>query len=451
MIAYRKHLLARNRGHTGEKITLQPPTPGDAKGKHTRTAGLSSCVRRLAMKFRFYSNKTMFSIKTIALVVLALVCVGIWDRFFYRTGCVRLGGDQPWLPSLSSPLLPPPHPSTFAVVINTYRRPERLRKTVRHYAETCGRRYGVGRVFVVWADQHIEPPTDDFFWGTGGPPLRALQGYNNGDDTATGSDANRVPVEVLKKHKNSLNVRFEPIPQLQTRAGTTSVFMVDDDVRVACPSLVEAFSVWRENPDTMVGFYPRLALPPIRKHDTNPYDAPAGHGDLLYHLWPKVYLAQKFNIILTKASFLHSRYLELYTSDDSFPREIKDYVDEHMNCEDIAMSVLVANYTNQYRTTSKDHTDGSTQNPSRPVLYVEGSVSDVGMFGGISSGPGHFATRTNCLNEITSIVRARGWGSPLERDFDLVENSCGQHSPGFWWQSAPSNSLEWLGLVNVLS
>ena len=435
----------------------------DSKQRHTI---ILSYLRKLTMRWRIFTVPTKVVLGTVALSILLLVFVGIWDRCFYRTSVYidGLGGSQPG----SSSFLSPPSPSSsFAVVINTYRRPERLKRAVRHYAEDCGRQYNVGQVFVVWADQSTEPPSDDFFWGTDHPPQPLRRGFGdnkNGtsttttiDATATISNENRVPVEVLQKSKDSLNARFEPIPQLES----TSVFMVDDDIKVACPSLLEAFSAWKQYPDTMVGFYPRLAVPAARqkRHASNgnnvlppqpPGQERGQEQELIYHLWPKVYLTQKFNVILTKASFLHSKYLELYTNDASFPKEIKDHVEKNKNCEDIAMSMLVANHTNYNYNGNNNNHHNHIEPTSRPIIYVEGSVSDVGLFGGISSGKSHFGTRTDCLNKLTQILHSRGWGSPLEEEFDLSENSWIQHSPGFWWQSAPSNPAEWMGLANFL-
>eukprot|EP00536_Pseudo-nitzschia_multiseries_P007252 jgi/Psemu1/195108/e_gw1.167.29.1 len=411
------------------------------------------------MRWRSVPKRTRVGLGTVALWILLIGFVGIWDRCFHGTG---LGGSKRQFPAASSSSSSSSSPSSFAVVINTFRRPERLKRAVQHYAETCGRRYSVGQVFVVWADQANEPPPDAFFWGNDDPPqpLRATPDRELSEPTktkTTGSDIdididnetnnNRVPVTVLKKDKDSLNARFEPIPQLRT----TSIFMVDDDIRVSCVSLHEAFSAWKEQPDAMVGFYPRLAVPSARQqqqqqqHDPANPSIPIPEPQFVYHLWPKIYWKQKFNIVLTKASFLHSKYLELYSNDDSFPKEIKDHVDKHKNCEDIAMSILVANYT-QYN----DHKNHK-QKTTSPVLYVAGSVSDAGLFGGISSGQGHFATRSDCLNRLTQIVRSRGFGSPLERDFALAENSWIRHSPGFWWQPSPSNPSEWLGLANLFS
>ena len=46
---------------------------------------------------------------------------------------------------------------------------------------------------------------------------------------------------------------------------------------------------------------------------------------------------------MTKAAFLDRRYLELYSGEEHRP--VREYVDRHRNCEDIAMSLLVFNAT----------------------------------------------------------------------------------------------------------
>lgn len=50
-------------------------------------------------------------------------------------------------------------------------------------------------------------------------------------------------------------------------------------------------------------------------------------------------------MVLTGAAFYHKYWNYVYTT--QMPSEIKDWVDEHMNCEDIAMNFLVANITNK--------------------------------------------------------------------------------------------------------
>jgi hypothetical protein len=174
---------------------------------------------------------------------------------------------------------------------------------------------------------------------------------------------------------------------------------------------------------------------------------------LIYHTWPVVYWRQKFNFVLTKASFLHSKYLSLYTNDETCPREIKDYVDRHMNCEDIAMSMLVANYTKYQSATllKKNQNSADATSFVAPPIYVEGKVSDLGLFGGISTGSGHMVTRSECLTQLTAIFQSKGWGSPFEQDFELRQNSYVHHAPGFWWQSNPSNVFEWFSFANILT
>ena len=299
--------------------------------------------------------------------------------------------------------------NSFAVVINTYKRPQMLREAVTHYADTCGRKFGVTQVFIVWAEQAVTPPeTTSLF-------------LNEND----ARNENRASVQVLRVSKDSLNSRFEPIQDLSSDA----IFMVDDDVQVSCPTLYTGFQAWKIFPESMVGYYPRLASSPRNGEK----------GEFVYHGWPTVFLQSSFNFVLTKASFLHKQYLDIYSDETKHPRQIKDYVDEHMNCEDVAMSLLVAN-----------HTRAKNGKASCPI-YVEGSVKDKGLFGGISTGSGHMATRSQCLTDLSGVYESRGWGTPLTHTESLTKHSWVHHYPDFWWQSRPSNFFEWFAFGNILS
>ena len=348
----------------------------------------------------------------VGFVLVQTILLILWDQMFYQVGLLEPATTT----RIAEQRLSVSNESSFAVAINTYRRPEMLKDAVKHYADTCGRSFGVAQVFVIWAEQnaHHIPDSNTFF----------------GDEQGGTRLENRAAVHVLQKAKDSLNSRFEPIPQLQS----TAVFMVDDDLRVHCTSLRQGFEAWKKRPDSMVGYYPRLASPPRGLTGA----ATSFSDEIVYHTWPVVFWKQSFNLVLTKASFLHSKYLELYTDDNQFPKAIKDHVDKNMNCEDIAMSMLVANYTN-YQT-------GGT--PAPPV-YVEGRVSDRGLIGGISSGSGHMATRSECLTVLTSILKAHGWPSPFDYQVPLRSNSWIRH--GFWWQYRPSNIFEWLALANTFT
>lgn len=283
------------------------------------------------------------------------------------------------------------HYHNFTVVINTYQRPAQLRSAVSHYATTCGPAYGVDHVYIVWSEEGVDPP----------------------QFAASSSPVTVQPV------RNSLNSRFLAIPGV-----TGAVFMVDDDIRVRCKSLQTAFTAWQAFPDSMVGFYPRLA---------SSATGSSAVGDYVYHCWPIVYWRQRMNMILTKACFLHARFLHLYSNVQ--PAAIRDHVDEHFNCEDVAMSMLVANVTRY-----------ENSRPARP-LYVEGSVRDRGLFNGISSGSGHMDERSECLNAMTRVYRDHGWPAPMEQTFTLREATWIRHIVG--WQTRPSNVFEWFGLANV--
>ena len=142
-------------------------------------------------------------------------------------------------------------------VLNTFKRPDMLRRAVEHYTQ-CD---VVDAVRVVWTEGGTPPATDG--WRIGG---------------AAGVDgAPRVQFDVLP---DSLNSRFTPLPALRTRA----IFAVDDDVeararwawmwreprcsnpdvsdlplpQASCDDLALALEAWRNAERTLVGFYPRL-------------------------------------------------------------------------------------------------------------------------------------------------------------------------------------------------
>jgi hypothetical protein len=385
--------------------------------KHKTSNVLAGCIGRLKYQWSLLSPTSKVASVAVLVYFLQHVLLGIWDQRFHQIGGAAAAA------SFES------KEQSFAVVINTYKRPDRLREAVQHYANTCGRRAGVSQVFIVWCEPGATVPDPQSFFDDNNNNNNIRSSSFNQQQTNT---KNRAQVQILQK-ANSLNSRFEPIDALQS----TSVFMVDDDVRVSCPTLLLAFDAWKAHPDTMVGYYPRLASPPLKR--ITPDTTTTTTTELVYHPWPIVFWRHSFNFVLTKASFLHSKYLDLYTH--QYIQSIKDHVDQHMNCEDIAMSMLVANYT-------KSRSPRGT--PDSPI-YVEGSVIDRGIIGGISSGTGHMSTRSECLTKLTAIFKDHGWGSPLEYQVPLGENSWIQHAPGFWWQYRPSSFFEWLAFANTFT
>jgi Glycosyl transferase family 64 domain len=329
-------------------------------------------------------------------ILLLLSLTGVIDLLFSRYG------NKQWMDATSALSV---HSSGFVVVINTYKRPSQLADAVRHYADVCGLSSGVEQVYIVWAEEGAIPPTSESFFSSS---VRAQYSVN------------RAEVSFLFV-KNSLNSRFLPIPGVADKA----VFMVDDDIRVSCPSLRQGFSAWKTHPFSMVGYYPRLAAQSSRGDGTQ----------FVYQSWPVVFWRNRMNFVLTKACFLHSRYMTMYSDPDFHPSEVLQYVDKYFNCEDVAMSLLVANAT-------------SSSDSQRPI-YVEGRVSDKGLFNGISTGTGHMTRRSDCLTDLTAIYKEKGWGVPLNSAFSLRGSSWLLHAPGFWWQSRPSNIFEWFAVENI--
>lgn len=317
----------------------------------------------------------------------------------------------------------------FSVVINTYKRPEMLKKSIIHYAGNCGLKFGIEKVFIIWSEMNTEPPS-----------LEEMYSDNSGGKFSK----NLVSISFVRVPKDSLNSRFLPIQELENSA----LFMVDDDVLVNCRDLNQGFVAWKYHPRAMVGYYPRLVT-------STRVAKPQAFTVYGYNAWPFVFFKSKFNLILTKASFLHRDYLRLYSDSSLHPKEILDYVDQHNNCEDIAMAMLVANQTKTNIDTyfteelNSDLRFLSRENKllfcSECPVYIQGSVKDTGIFNGISSKSGHMLKRDNCVNHLTKIYEDYGWHFPF-KDLSLEQNSWVHHFPGFWWQQSPSNFFEWFAL-----
>jgi glucuronyl/N-acetylglucosaminyl transferase EXT2 len=172
-----------------------------------------------------------------------------------------------------------------------------------------------------------------------------------------------------------------------------------------------------------------------------------------------LYLHSSFNIILTKAGFLHKDYLDIYSDTTQHPPEIHQHVKKVKNCEDIAMSFLIANRTRSeaLKELSEIRRQANVYSYcSHCPVYVEGDVSDMGLFKGISTQSkggwhkisGHMGERNKCIDVLAQIYKNHGWEYPLF-DLPLVDHSWTHHFPGFWWQQHPSNFFEWLSFGNT--
>lgn len=218
--------------------------------------------------------------------------------------------------------------------MNTWRRNDLLKISVEHLA-TCD---CVGQIQVVWSDQENDPPGLEFF-----------------------EEAARDKIRFEIHDTNSLSHRFNMTLPMET----DGVFSTDDDLHISCADLKFGFESWQSSQKTMVGFTPRMVtLDPKTERFS-------------YRSWRVVRWNGVYNVILTKCCFLHQEHLRTYM--ENMSEKVLAYIDQQRNCEDIAMSVVVAKY---YKT---------------PPLWVKGRVKEIGG-DGISAKYDHFEARSACVD-----------------------------------------------------
>lgn len=229
------------------------------------------------------------------------------------------------------------HPrEQFTIVMLTYEREQVL-------LNSLSRLYGLpylNKVIVVWNSP--KPPSEDLRW----PDIK-------------------VPIQVIRAERNSLNNRFLPYSEIETEA----VLSVDDDAHLRHDEIVFGFRVWRDERDRVVGF-------PGRYHawDLN-------YGGWLYNS----NYSCELSMVLTGAAFFHKYYANMYSH--VMPQAIRDKVDEYMNCEDIAMNFLVSHITRKppVKVTSR----WTFRCPGCPVS--------------LSEDDSHFTERHSCINFFTQV------------------------------------------------
>uniref|UniRef100_A0A5B7BCA8 Glycosyl transferase 64 domain-containing protein n=1 Tax=Davidia involucrata TaxID=16924 RepID=A0A5B7BCA8_DAVIN len=277
------------------------------------------------------------------LLSLCFLCLVFWFTS-------RLGSWMGWNPHYPSSVSSPSR-GGYTVLINTWKRNSLLKQSVAHYA-SCSM---TDAIHVVWSE------TD--------PPSNRLKASLKEVVFKKSLTAHKPNFRFDLNKEDNLNNRFKPIEDLRTDA----IFSVDDDVIVPCSTLDFAFTVWQSAPLTMVGFVPRMHWLDGVKNGIMYYK---------YGGWWSVWWMGTYSMVLSKAAFFHRKYLDLYTS--NMPSSIRDYVTRERNCEDIAMSLLVANATDA------------------PPIWVKGKIYEIGS-SGISSLKGHSNRRNKCLNEFISL------------------------------------------------
>ncbi|KAL5217772.1 hypothetical protein ABZP36_018456 [Zizania latifolia] len=146
--------------------------------------------------------------------------------------------------------------------------------------------------------------------------------WNKGQPPAQGELKSVVPVRIRVEDRNSLNNRFNIDSEIKTRA----VMELDDDIMMACDDLERGFKVWREHPDSIIGYYPRLAEGSPLEYRNERYARQQGG----------------YNMVLTGAAFMdHGLAFKRYWSKEA---EVgRQIVDSFFNCEDVLLNFLFAN------------------------------------------------------------------------------------------------------------
>ncbi|KAI9482863.1 MAG: nucleotide-diphospho-sugar transferase [Benjaminiella poitrasii] len=107
----------------------------------------------------------------------------------------------------------------------------------------------------------------------------------------------------------TINNKFNPIQGITT----DSVFIMDNNAVVSIEDIEFGYQVWKKNMDAIVGFSPVMI-------DSNHY-----------------------NMLESNSVFMKSDYLYAYTC--LLPQEVHHYVDQHPQCVDTAINMLVSGLT----------------------------------------------------------------------------------------------------------
>jgi len=310
-------------------ITFRPSTAKSSLLPHLRGLPPSTVASLQQQAWRMF-NQHFKSASSLVLSSLQLLQRRLWPPSA--------------VPSPSSNLLSlpssPPQSQGFTALILTYNRIQSLFQVI----QTLGEVESLTRIVVVWNHQSVPPPPAED-WPKVPKPLKVIQ---------TGA--------------NLMSNRFQPYEEIQTEA----VLSLDDDITMLTKDELEfGYQVWRQFPDRIVGFPSRT------------------------HFWQNTTSSYRYesewtnelSLVLTGVAFYHSYWHYLYTAAPSKEqRQIRDWVDQHMNCEDIAFNLMVANATGK---------PPIKVGPRKKFKCSTPSCENVGM---LSSAAGHLEERSRCLD-----------------------------------------------------
>ncbi|XP_036836816.1 exostosin-2 [Oncorhynchus mykiss] len=299
-------------------------------------------VEEMQRQARWFWDAYFSSMKAIGMTTLQIIN----DRIYPYAACTYEQWNNPPLVKWSSvnsplflPLIPPRSPGFTAVVL-TYDRIESLFRVITEISKVPS----LAKLLVVWNNQNKSPP-EDSLW----PKIAA-------------------PLKVVRTKENKLSNRFFPYDEIETEA----VLAIDDDIiMLTSDELQFGYEVWREFPDRLVGYPGRLHL----------WDHEMGKWKYESE-W-----TNEVSMVLTGAAFYHKYFNYLYTY--KMPGDIKNWVDAHMNCEDIAMNFLVANITGKA--------------PIKVTPRKKFKCPECTAIDGLSLDQTHMVERSECINKFASV------------------------------------------------
>uniref|UniRef100_A0AAY5K4C9 Exostosin-2 n=1 Tax=Esox lucius TaxID=8010 RepID=A0AAY5K4C9_ESOLU len=299
-------------------------------------------VEEMQRQTRWFWDAYFSSMKAIGMTALEIIN----DRIYpYAARTYEQWNNPPvvkWS-SVNSPLflpLIPPRSPGFTAVVLTYDRIESLFRVITEISKVPS----LAKLLVVWNNQNKSPP-EESLW----PKIA-------------------VPLKVVRTKENKLSNRFFPYDEIETEA----VLAIDDDIiMLTSDELQFGYEVWREFPDRLVGYPGRLHL----------WDHEMGKWKYESE-W-----TNEVSMVLTGAAFYHKYFNYLYTY--KMPGDIKNWVDAHMNCEDIAMNFLVANITGKA--------------PIKVTPRKKFKCPECTAIDGLSLDQTHMVERSECINKFASV------------------------------------------------
>lgn len=245
----------------------------------------------------------------------------------------------------------------FTIVIMTYKRVKLLQTLIPHYCRTG--KY-LNKIVIIWNDVDSSIPQD-------------LLEYNC-----------EVSLVYIKPKKNRLTNRFILYPEIETDA----IFFIDDDRKLLHEDVVFAFQSWQQFRQKIFGFERRM-------HTILP-DGSYYYGDTGDTLETFGY-----SLLISANIILHKTYLEMFQIPGFLPTEIKEYIDDHMNCEDIAICIMASAFLER---TSYPQT-ACMSIKARHYPYNLEAQNRGGAHRGLSMRKTHVKGRTDCLNDFRKFYK----------------------------------------------